>query len=166
MAQVNVFLDDAIIAKVDRLRAGTDARPETSRPKFLSWVIERSVGEMAEPRKVSHNPRLSTAKHDRAFARMPDPIRGVLDPVGAPHEGARLKAARVAAGLSQPALGALCGGLSRPAVQRAEASASLDVWLALRAWLERQEGARVAPEGEAVAVSRSCEEIDASPLTV
>jgi len=138
---VGIALRDETVARIDALCAPTATSPRLTRSAYAAWLVERAVAAMPEPgrRTVARSHPEKAATASRALA--------TPSAIPLPREGAKLKAARAVAGLSQPALGALCGGMSRVAVQRAEASATLNAWPALGAWLERQEGARVTHEG-------------------
>jgi hypothetical protein len=129
---VSTQLEADVVAKLDAMIPDRPDGPGAkSRANALAWVVNRWAATVnapaAKPREIV-----------RAASLRP-PV-AAIDPT---REGTRLKAARIAAGLTQPALGIAAGrdgvAVSRPQVERAERAASLDAWPALRAWLAEHE---------------------------
>lgn len=139
---VNIYLEDASLAKVDRLRAGTPTSPGASRNAYCSWLVTQALAGIPDTKAPKAKPPRSTLH-----------ILATPAAEAALHEGARLRAARIAAGLSHEALAeSVSNGIaadperarsvppvSRGQVQRAERAGALDGYPALRAWLEGQE---------------------------
>lgn len=130
--QITLYLTDAVVAELDRQRAATEERGEVSRNAHAVFLLERALMARAAP---AAKPRKIIRRGAEQLAR---------DAAPAPeNEGARLRAARDAAGLTQPQLAEKLTGdvghVSRNQIHRAERAASLDGYPALRAWLQAQE---------------------------
>jgi hypothetical protein len=137
---VSVHLEPEQVAKLDRLAKGSGVTAPTTRSKQAGFMLARAIDAVdegaAKPRKIIARP----FPKDGATVLVTHPAMEMASKaMAAEHEGAHLKAARVAAGLTQPGLAAAVSSesvqVSRPQVERAERAASLDAWPALRAWL-------------------------------
>ena len=133
---VNVSFSSDTIAHIDRFRAATPGRPEVKRAAWVAWATDQWIKSQAPA--ASKAPRRSIVEERTELRRAVPPPPD--------HEGARLRAARMRAGLSHGALAQAasiqgdCGKggtidgeqVSRGQVQRAERAASLDGYPALR----------------------------------
>lgn len=134
--QVSLYLPAGVLAELDRQRMATSERGEVTRSQHAAFLLERALRERAMP-SPPKPPKIVA----RPFQASPNAAEQARD--AAAGEGARLRSARLAAGLTVEALAAQLSSenvsVSRGQVQRAERAASLDGYPALRAWLQAQE---------------------------
>ncbi len=142
--QLTLYLPDSLIAELDRQRAANADRDELTRNAHAVFLLSRALRERAvSSTTASRRPATAGPRRRVPLEQVP-----MGDTRGTPFEteGARLKAARVDAGLTQTLLAvAVSAGsgpnsapTSRQQVDRAERAATLDGYPALRAWLQGQ----------------------------
>lgn len=131
---VNVSFPNEVLAQIDRHRAGGRGRPEVKRAAWVAWATAQFIATLGEQEK----PPSRSVEGPKTKA-----LRELVAADAAGLEGARLRAARETAGLTQPELAAALSSesvtVSRNQIHRAERALHLDGYPALRAWLQAQE---------------------------